>query len=124
MFHSVKGRLKTCMWNDKQNSKEYLILLYRRMGLWAVVSVATVVVAAGHAQLFQNTLLLDPLLDNKVEKTCPTNWSTHQASCYKFIRSPVKTRAQARAQCKVRGGEGVINLNLCYYIELVFFYVF
>lgn len=32
---------------------------------------------------------------------CPTNWVTQGDSCYKFVRSPKKTRDQARRQCQV-----------------------
>ncbi|XP_045114342.1 contactin-like [Portunus trituberculatus] len=82
------------------------------MELWALVIVATVVVAAGRAQMLQNNLLVDPLLENTVEKTCPTNWSTHRGSCYKYIRSPVKTRQQARAQCQAYGeGSDLVSVS-------------
>lgn len=79
--------------------------LAAEMGVLVVLSVAAVLatVTGVNGQLQQNNILWDPLLERTVEKTCPTNWSTHKGSCYKFIRSPVKTREQARAQCQVWG---------------------
>lgn len=41
------------------------------------------------------------LQPDEKEKQCPKNWFSYKTSCYKFIRSPVKTREQARAQCMV-----------------------
>ncbi|KAG0716945.1 Contactin [Chionoecetes opilio] len=84
------------------------------MGYRAVMSVVAVavVVATGYAQQLQNLLLLDPLQDTVVEKKCPTNWFTHKGSCYKFIRSPVKTRVQARAQCQAYGeGSDLVSVS-------------
>ncbi|XP_050730835.1 contactin-like isoform X1 [Eriocheir sinensis] len=84
------------------------------MGVWAFVCVAAVVatVTGVNGQLLQSNILRDPLLERTVEKTCPTNWSTYKSSCYKFIRSPVKTREQARAQCQAYGeGSDLVSVS-------------
>ncbi|XP_045597115.1 contactin [Procambarus clarkii] len=79
------------------------MLLRVVVSLWAVSTIV--------GQSF-NTLLKDPLLEEKEDKKCPTNWFTHRTSCYKFIRSPVKTREQARAQCKAYGdGSDLVSVS-------------
>ena len=47
-----------------------------------------------------NTIGLEEPLESVTLK-CPTNWVTNEESCYKFVRSPKKTRDQARRQCQV-----------------------
>ncbi|XP_042239978.1 contactin-like isoform X2 [Homarus americanus] len=62
------------------------------------------------AQL-QNPTHQDSLLDEE-EKKCPTNWFFNKLSCYKFVRSPVKTRQQARAQCQAYGeGSDLVSVS-------------
>lgn len=51
--------------------------------------------------LLSSTIIGDPFEEAAKEQECPTNWYTYQGACYKFIRSPVKTREEARAQCQV-----------------------
>lgn len=43
---------------------------------------------------------------------CPTNWIHYKLSCYKFMRSPVKTRKQARIQCQAYGeGSDLVSVS-------------
>lgn len=71
-----------------------------KMLLRLIVSVLAFTTVVGQVQR-QNRIIKNPLLEE--EKKCPTNWYTYKISCYKFIRSPVKTRQQARAQCQAYG---------------------
>ncbi|KAK8720534.1 hypothetical protein OTU49_013266 [Cherax quadricarinatus] len=76
--------------------------------LMTVLALSTIV---GQAQQL-STFLKDPLVEEKEEKKCPTNWFTFKTSCYKFIRSPVKTREQARAQCQAYGeGSDLVSVS-------------
>ncbi|KAK4306056.1 hypothetical protein Pmani_022099 [Petrolisthes manimaculis] len=62
--------------------------------------------------LLQSIIIGDPLEVSGKKQECPTNWYTNQGFCYKFIRSPVKTREEARAQCQAYGeGSDLVSIS-------------
>ena len=41
-------------------------------------------------------------IDDPSIKKCPPHWIQNEDTCYKFVRSPVKNRNNAKLQCEVR----------------------
>lgn len=60
----------------------------------------------------QAPVIAESLEPERAELQCPPYWVHYKAACYKFIRSPVKTRVQARAQCKAYGeGSDLVSIT-------------
>lgn len=69
--------------------------------LICVVALSALATSQRTAERGQAKPISNQLQTEEKEKQCPKNWFSYKSSCYKFIRSPVKTREQARAQCMV-----------------------
>lgn len=40
-------------------------------------------------------------IDSDIPLKCPENWIRHESSCYRFIKSPIRPRADAQRNCQV-----------------------
>jgi hypothetical protein len=49
--------------------------------------------------------------DRELEWRCPQHWIQFRASCYRFIKSPNRPRAEARKNCQVK-----ILINITYFL--------
>lgn len=49
------------------------------------------------------------------EMKCPQHWVRFQLSCYRFIKSPLRNRNDARKNCEV-GFEVLSYTSLCYVV--------
>ncbi|XP_027207013.1 contactin [Penaeus vannamei] len=80
--------------------------------LICVVALSALATSQRTAERGQAKPISNQLQTEEKEKQCPKNWFSYKSSCYKFIRSPVKTREQARAQCMAYGeGSDLVSVS-------------
>ena len=111
---TIQGFLLHCSWYDnKINSFKYLstltlLVFCSKMKGFVIVSVIFLVLES-HAQLstFSSspTSLFGQANPNNAEKydpdaICPKTWINYANACYRFTRSPIKTRDEARTYCR------------------------
>ena len=57
------------------------------------------------------TAIAAQFIDSDISYKCPENWYRHENSCYRFIKSPVRPRADAQRNCQVTFIIDLLNVS-------------